>query len=145
MKVYSARYTGRDAERVQICLAKIQLFVFTIARMIPRKVGGPPNSAPVFPSRVCIMCMKYVIMVSHHLRIRLTVPVEHGASFVVWPYTIFSIISPLYRLYGTMQSGSSWWILLHPSHFNRLITNICFLSSLLYTTRFLTPRISNCD
>jgi len=54
-----------------------------------------------------------------------------------------SIVPALYRLYGTIQSGSSWWSFPHLSHFNRRIISFIFFSSFSFTIRCRSPRTVN--
>jgi len=81
-------------------------------------------------------------MICHHALIRRIVPLSQG-DHSAWPLTISSIVCAQCRLYGTTQSGSSWWIRLHFEHFNRRIISFTMLPSLSISLRTRQPRADN--
>jgi len=77
----------------------------------------------------------------HHALIRWIGPFSQGTSSI--PFIILSIVSAQCRLYGTIQSGSSWCIRPQLSHINRRINRFFLVPSLSVIIRCLQLRANS--
>jgi len=85
---------------------------------------------------------KYGSMTCHQTKIRrMVLPLQGTLSGQ--SVTTASIVSAQWRLYGTMQSGSSWWIRPQPEHLSRRIMSTRRSPSLSKNARGRRPRISS--
>jgi hypothetical protein len=127
-------YPGDNAERVPG-----HRWVFANARTISGSFASAEKLIPYFSSNDVFTPFMYTSMLDHHdFTLFIVLSSQHTPASSSL-FIMLSIVSAQCRLYGTILSGSSWWIVLQPPHFNRCIFNVCISPSVMMTFRFRQP------